>query len=83
MKSTKSTKTQPSKGTKRCKRLKIKNALQKHLKGKKSLIRLFAFLCFCVREEKKKENREKSPNVKYRCSMLVCKISLGSLSMQL
>ena len=27
------------------KRTKIKNALKKHLRGKKSLIRLFAFLC--------------------------------------
>ena len=28
-------------------RTKIKNALKKHLRKKKSLIRLFAFLCFC------------------------------------
>ena len=43
IKSTKSTKTQPSKSTKRYKQTKIKNALKKHLRGKKSLIRLFAF----------------------------------------
>ena len=29
------------------KRIKIKNAPKKHVKGKQSLIRLFAFLCFC------------------------------------
>ena len=28
------------------KQTKIKNALKKHLRGKKSLIRLFALLCF-------------------------------------
>ena len=40
----KSTKTQPSKSTKRYKRTKIKNTLKKYLRGKKSPIRLFAFL---------------------------------------
>ena len=44
-KSTKRTKTQPSKRTKRYKRTKTKNALKKNPRGKKSLIRLFAFLC--------------------------------------
>ena len=29
------------------KQTKIKNAPKKHLRGKKSLIRLFVFLCFC------------------------------------
>ena len=52
-KATKSTKTQPSKNTKRYTRTKIKNALKKHRRGKKSLIRLFAFLCL-----RKKENRK-------------------------
>ena len=52
---------------------KKKNALKKHLRGKKSLIRLFAFLvfcAFCAREEKKIEKREKSPQckcTKYQC----------------
>ena len=46
---------------------KIKNALKKHLRGKKkSHIRLFAFLCFFVRKEKRIEKRkykkEKSPH---------------------
>ena len=44
-KALKSTKTQPSKSRKCYKRTKIKNTLKKHLTGKKSLIRLFAFLC--------------------------------------
>ena len=52
-KAAKSTKTQPSKNTKCYTRTKIKNALKKHLRGKKSLIRLFAFLCL-----RKKENRK-------------------------
>ena len=68
-KSTKSTKTQPSKSTKRYKRTKIKNTLKKYLRGKKSLIRLFAFLCFLC-EGKKMEKRKKSPQckcTKYRC----------------
>ena len=30
------------------KQTKIKNALKKHLRGKQSLIHLFAFLCFCL-----------------------------------
>ena len=41
-----STKTQPSKSTNRYKRIKIKNALKKHLRGEKLLIRLFAFVLF-------------------------------------
>ena len=36
------------------KRIKIKNTLKKHLRGKKSLIRLFAYLCL----RKKKEIEE-------------------------
>ena len=44
-KAPKSTKTQPSKSTNRYRRTKIKNALKRHLTGKKSLIRLFAFSC--------------------------------------
>ena len=45
------------------------NAPKKYLRGKKSLIRLFAFLCFLC-EGKKMEKREKSPQckcTKYRC----------------
>ena len=62
----KSINTQPSKSTKRYKRTKIKNALKKHLRKKKLLIRLFAFLCFlCARRKenrkKKIEKGEKSP----------------------
>ena len=43
-----------------------RNAFKKHLRGKKLLIRLFAFLCFfCARRKenrkKKIEKREKSP----------------------
>ena len=43
-----------------------KKCAEKHLSGKKSLIRLFAFLCFlCARRKenrkKKIEKREKSP----------------------
>ena len=34
--------------TNRLQRTKIKNELKKHLWGKKSLIRLVAFLCFCL-----------------------------------
>ena len=50
----KSINTQPSKSTKRCKRTKIKNALKKHLRRRKSLICLFAFLCFlCARRKQK------------------------------
>ena len=41
-----STKTQPSKSTNRYKQYKIKNALKKHLRGEKLLIRLFAFVLF-------------------------------------
>ena len=41
-----STKTQPSKSTNCYKRIKIKNALKKHLRGEKLLIRLFAFVLF-------------------------------------
>ena len=71
-KSTKSTKTQPSKSTKSYKRTKMKKCLKKHLRGKTSLIRLCAFLCFlwARRKEKKIEKREKSPQckcTKYRC----------------
>ena len=69
----KSIKTQPSKSTKSYKQTKIKNALKKDLRGKKSLICLFAFLWFlCAgREENRKkkiENREKSPQC--RCTSL-------------
>ena len=32
-------------------RTKIKNALKKHLREKKSLIHLFGFLFFCAREK--------------------------------
>ena len=35
------------------KRTKIKNALKKHLRGKKSLIRLFAYLCLRRKKMKK------------------------------
>ena len=38
------------------KRTKIKNALKKHLRGKKSLIRLCAFLCARRKQNRKKEN---------------------------
>ena len=40
------------------KEAKIKNALKKHLRGKKSLIRLFAFCGFFASEEKKIENKK-------------------------
>ena len=51
---------------------KMKKCLKKHLRGKTSLIRLCAFLCFlwARRKEKKIEKREKSPQckcTKYRC----------------
>ena len=64
----KSINTQSSKSTKRYKRTKIQNALKKHLRGRKSLICLFAFLCFlCARRKenrkKKIEKTEKSHNV--------------------
>ena len=70
----KSINTQSSKSTKRYKRTKIQNALKKHLRGRKSLICLFAFLCFlCARRKenrkKKIEKTEKSPQcrcTKYR-----------------
>ena len=63
-KAPKSTKTQISEQ-------KLKNALKKHLRGEKSLFRLFAFLCFFVSEEKRIEKRklkkEKNPHkVMYR-----------------
>ena len=60
----KSTKTQPSKSTKRYKRTNIKNALNKHIRRKKSLIRLFAFLCFlCARRKKIKNEKSLQCNV--------------------
>ena len=43
---------------------KNKNTLKKHLRGKRSLIRVFGFCAFCAREEKKIEKREKSPECK-------------------
>ena len=65
-----STKTQSSKSTKCYKQTKIKNTLKKHLRGKKLLILLFAFLCFsCTRRKKNRkkkiEKTEQSPQVMY------------------
>ena len=56
-KSTKSTKTEPSESTKRYKQKKIKIVPKKHLRGKKSLICLFVFLCLLCMQ--RKENRKK------------------------
>ena len=66
----KSTKTQSSKISKCYKRTKIKNTLKKHLRGKKLLIRIFAFLCFsCARRKKNRkkkiEKAKQSPQVMY------------------
>ena len=65
-----STKTQSSKSTKCYKQTKIKNTLKKHLRGKKLLILLFAFLCFsCARRKKNRKKKiqktEQSPQVMY------------------
>ena len=40
------------------KRTKIKNALKKNLRGGKSLIRLFAFLCFLGARRKRQQKKE-------------------------
>ena len=65
------------------KRTKIKNAFKKHLREKSHILAYLRFCAFCAREEKRIEKREKSSNVKYRCSTLVCKASLDLLSMQM
>ena len=56
---------------------KIKNALEKHLRGKKSLICLFGFLCFFSLEVTKIENRKNRKVPKMHVDVLV------SLRMQL
>ena len=47
------------------KRTTIKNALKKHLRGKKYL---FAYLLFCAREEKKKRKKKKEKSL--QCNVL-------------
>ena len=69
-KSTKSTKTQPSKSTKRYRKTKIKNALKKHLRGKVAYSLICVFVLFVRAKKKKIEKRRNSPQckrTKYRC----------------
>ena len=71
--STKSTKVQRRKQAKAqnaTREQKLKSALKKHLSGKRSLIRLFAFLCFlCAR---RKENRKKRKKPQCKCTKYRC-----------
>ena len=60
------------------KQTKIKHALKKHLRGKQSLIRLFAFLCFLCAQ--RKENRNLRNEKSLQCNVLNTNVPINHFS---
>ena len=60
------------------KQTKIKHALKKHVRGKQSLIRLFAFLCFLCAQ--RKENRNLRNEKSLQCNVLNTNVPINHFS---